>query len=439
MSTAQAWAGVILPTATVTSVWWFWVRHICTKWRGELCDSKIGIYPPATVDEMAYCRHPVEDPAEALRSLAPEESLGTVVRPDVFSIDERRMLLAELPAMMRVYGRKLTRDYKAFLASTLSDAGLDTEWLDDVRFISDAYEDPREPRGAWGTGDALAFDKLPPLLREASSRIQQEFPMVGRLRHVWVEYSPKGKFYRPARQIHQFFGHEYVFVPISTNNRGMTLTLSPTNRSRFADLNEVLRLSWSTRDLDVYVPSGGIARIIGTARFRHNWSLRPKWYFGHPTNPLPLGDDFRSITHSQARSVALNASIVTAVARAVAAMWRTWLVALVALLPDALVAPVKPLLAERAQASSDAASIDDDDQEGAPEAYAIFHYEGPVSMKDLRNRLRRWEMYAYGEAPGKDSYNWDANEKPPTEEAIGKWYEVPWWMLRHYFHFGRYG
>ncbi|KXZ49205.1 hypothetical protein GPECTOR_22g795 [Gonium pectorale] len=141
-----------------------------------------------------------------------------------------------------------------------------------------------QQRRPWGYGDELDESTLPPAIKAAADRIRSLPGLrLGRLRDVTVNYRHSG-FLRLDPHVDPAADGENVFI-LSVDSPAV-LTLSPVNWYRltrwlamlaFVDERDQIRReseagSWTSYDLDVLIPPGGLAHLSGDARW--------KWHHG---------------------------------------------------------------------------------------------------------------------------------------------------------------
>mgnify|MGYP001560142004 FL=1 len=467
-------------------VYFYWMRTQCYSWRAKLCDRDQPTYPPTTIEDMSYLRRPrrrgiteADDadgvaassktpPASAtaittsshtateslfeqsMTVMPTEDNPGFKVKEGVLVDVERAMLINELRDIVATYGRPYTREKRHTLCFELESAGLPSDFVDDIRFVSDLYEDPRRPKAPWGAGDSLKLHLVPPVLRELSSRVQDQFPLIGKLRHVQIEFSPGGRWYCKPKLPHGHAGHDYVIIPLclGADAEGHVLTMTPALRSRSCNILDVIDMSWSSRDLDVFLPPGSVLRVFSSGRFRWSWSVRPgRPWFGHPLNPLPLGPEFRSLNAPSSSSSPapqsgkqeLTSTHDSNLNPTGATRWWWPFSGGGGDISSSSAAPCASLTngggagGGRHRPFIDAAAHPPPRR---PEAFLIFHYEGPVDDKKTRRPFWRWERFAYGKAPVKEEFNWDP-DLPPTEEDVKQQGRLRW-LLTNLQNFGQH-
>lgn len=101
---------------------------------------------------------------------------------------------------------------------------------------------------------------------------------VGRLRHVSMEYSKSGQFYRepPPTSYRCTVGTAYVIIPLRRDRAPAVLTLPPSLLRRNAAVTEIMAHSWMPGDVDALVPSGAMLRVYGSARCGWGWGVRSR-------------------------------------------------------------------------------------------------------------------------------------------------------------------
>ncbi|KAL7702111.1 hypothetical protein NQL31_007978 [Lotmaria passim] len=286
---------------------------------------------------------------------------------------------------------------------------LSVDFLRSTRVIADHPEDIQAMKAPWGCGDHMRLEQMPAALRYLVCHTQRVFEGMGRLRHVYIEYSPSGEFYRAPRPPKMYDGHDYVIIPLRRDGRDTVVTMSPVLRSRVSDLREVALHSWTTRDVDALVPGGCMLRVYGTARYEWGWGMRPgPAWFGSRLNRIvpPLMAEATSSAPDEAASWRLLRQLPWWT-KSPAPLWRR-----VGLWKEANVA------VPASSAPKDAALI-------------VLHYEGPRSNNKQRSLLLQPEIWIFGRPPSVETYEtW--YEDRPTAESV-KEEGVVRFMIRNYF------
>nr|CCC93117.1 unnamed protein product [Trypanosoma congolense IL3000] len=264
-------------------------KRLAFQWREELMDPDAGTYPAMTDADMEFFRrvaHPTS-PGGQGEGLTIRENIGLFVIPDILSKEESEVLLDEAGRWVSVLGQKVDPRKVSFMEGLAKKEGINLGYYSENSIISDHAEDIQLMKAPWGTGDGIRLEKMPSSLRYVVSRIQKKFEGVGRLRHVYIEYSPSGKFYHEPGPTKAFDGHDYVIVPLRRDRDATVVTFSPLLRSKFSFMKDVLQCSWTSRDIDGIVPPGGAMRVYGRARYEWGWGIRPgDVWFGHWRNSL---------------------------------------------------------------------------------------------------------------------------------------------------------
>ncbi|KAG5467425.1 hypothetical protein CUR178_01068 [Leishmania enriettii] len=415
-------------------------KRLAYQWREELMDPEGTAYPTVTDADMEFFRRvapasavaaaeelavPLHRLRAALQStpaadsaaqgaygvtLTAKENIGLCVQSNTLPPETRNVLLNEVGRLSKTLGnnvdpRKITAakrsaqlalaeeaeeryDTAARIPSSSSGPSstcLDFDFLTHTRIISDHAEDIQLMKAPWGTGDGIRLAEMPASLRYLVERAQQTFEGIGRLRHVYIEYSPTGQFYRTPKPPKLYDGHDYVVIPLRRDHRDVVVTMSPVLRSRVSDLREVMRHSWTNRDVDVLLPSGCMLRVYGTARYEWGWGIRPgPTWFGSRLNPVISG-----------KAASLDRG-------SAAGLWSRWKRALWPYLGTQH--PTLMLSAPNCGAPTDAALI-------------VLHYEGPRSSTKQRSLLLEPEVWIFGRAPSIESFDtW--TEDRPTADAV---------------------
>ncbi|KEG15187.1 hypothetical protein DQ04_00151060 [Trypanosoma grayi] len=348
-------------------------KRLAYQWREELMDAEGNIYPAITETDMDFFRrvsppHRSEGKGEPLTV---KDNIGLCVCPDAISADERHVLLDEVRHWSARLGQKIDQRKVSLVESRAHAAGVDMSYYRDLTIISDHAEDIQLIKAPWGTGDRIKYDMMPSALRYLVDKTQRTFSGVGRLRHVYVEYSPSGKFYREPRATKAFDGHDYVVIPLRRDQHATVVTFSPLLRSKFAFVQEVLKSSWTSRDIDAIVPSGGALRVYGKARYEWAWGIRPcSVWFGHSSNSLPI----------------LSSSLD----------------------PCGFIERLRRRLFFHPRVKQ---------QAGLDAALVVLHFEGPRDSNKQRSLLLQPEGLIFGTPPTPETYERWVEERP-SEEAV---------------------
>lgn len=347
-------------------------KRLAYQWREELMDPTGSIYPPLTMAEMEFfCRvsppHGREKKGEAL---SPSQNIGLRVVPNTTSVEERHVLLDQVVRWASQFGQKIDPRRVSLLEERAKSEGVDMDFFRDVVVISDHAEDIQLMKAPWGTGDRIKYEMMPSALRHMVNKAQEAFEGIGRLRHVYIEYSPSGKFYREPRATKAFDGHDYVIIPLRRDQNPTVITFSPLLRSKVSFLKEVLEGSWTSRDVDAIIPPGGALRVYGTARYEWGWCLRPCGvWFGNRHNSLQ------------------NSSMSSAT--------------------GGIIASLKKRLFFGSRKSTDCSEA----------ALVVLHFEGPRDAQKPRSLLLHPEILIFGQPPQPETYErWV--EAPPTKDAV---------------------
>ncbi|PBJ73193.1 hypothetical protein BCY84_14014 [Trypanosoma cruzi cruzi] len=369
---AGTWfVGLTIPTVIV--VGFFASRkRLAYQWREELMDPTGNIYPPVTAAEMEFfCR--VLPPYRRERKgepLSVSDNIGLYVSPDAFSGEESHVLLDEVVRWTSLFGQGIDPKKLETLEERAKAERVDMSFCRDVVIISDHAEDIQLMKAPWGTGDRIKFDMMPASLRYMVNKTQRSFRGIGRLRHVYVEYSPSGKFYHEPRPTKAFDGHDYVIIPLRRDENAAVVTFSPLLRSKFSFVRELLESSWTSRDLDAIVPPGGALRVYGAARYEWGWCIRPhNVWFGHRDNSL-----------EKFSASPVQCGMIQAITRR--------------------------LFHSRAEQPKNKEA-----------ALVVLHFEGPRDSKKVRSLLLHPESLIFGRPPKPETFEqW--TEERPTKDAV---------------------
>lgn len=327
---AQTWfVALAVPTVAVGS-FIATRKRLSYQWKDELMDPNSGVYPTVTDAEMAFFRR-VSSPetieieserghvasstglsrAAKEHKLSASDNLGWFVSyfPDFAKIYSN-VYLDQLKLLSQKYGipwsskrvasfSKRVEEEKS-LGSLAPDSVVVDSYVNNT-IISDHPEDAQLLKAPWSCGDSLCIEDLPLVLRVLNQQVQKAYPDVGRLRHVWIEYAPSGHFFCKPKSPKMFDGHDYVIVPLTRNFEDSVITFSPTLRSKFPRIPDIMQHSWTSRDVDARIPSGAMLRVYGAARYDWGWAIRPgrKWWgtptqqiSGSQTNPVICQENF---------------------------------------------------------------------------------------------------------------------------------------------------
>ncbi|TPP44567.1 hypothetical protein CGC21_7000 [Leishmania donovani] len=404
----QSWYTALAVPTIVVGVFVATRKRLAYQWREELMDPDGTAYPTMTDADMEFFRR---------------ENIGVCVRSNVLPPEMRNVLLNEVQRWSQTLGntvdprkiRAVERSVQLAIAREALESGevdarassnpsagsstpLDFGFLKHTRVIADHPEDIQLMKAPWGSGDRIRLAEMPASLRYLVERTRQTFEGIGRLRHVYIEYSPTGKFYRAPRPPKMYDGHDYVVIPLRRDQGDTVVTMSPVLRSRVSDLREVVQNSWTNRDVDVLLPSGCMLRVYGTARYEWGWGIRPgPTWFGSRLNPL-----------SPAKAARLDVDPCAGLLYRLRHRLQAYLgmqQASIALHPPSCSAP------------TDAALV-------------VLHYEGPRSSTKQRSLLLEPEIWTFGRAPSVESFEtW--TEDRPTADAVGE-EGLLWFMTRNY-------
>lgn len=264
------------------------------------------------------------------------------------------------------------------------------------KVLSDHAEDTRLMKAPWGSGDRLCEEKMPLLLRHLSRQIQQVFPDVGRLRHVYIEYAPFGRFYKEPKSPKVFDGHDFVMIPLRRDHSDSVLTFVPSLRSKFSSLHDVMKYSWTSRDVDIKIPHGAMLRVYGRARYDWGWGIRPgRMWWGSCLQPV--GDQRMCVaggTNHKETSISYSQRLLSAISQCISLSLRK---------KEGYVSPCLPL---QKAGGSDAALL-------------FFHFEGPRAKGKKRSLFFHPESLIFGFPPKLESFEkWE--EDRPSEEEVKK-------------------
>lgn len=412
-------------------------KRLAYQWREELMDPDGTSYPATTTADMEFFRRvaPASSVAAAETSgttsppvyndaygveLSHSENIGLSVRSAVVSLETAHVLLNEVRRWSASLGHSfdgrrvaaiedqaakemadvraqekdggstgnpnLQSSSAARTTANFLQTALNFSFLRDTLVISDHAEDTQSMRAPWGNGDSIRFDEMPASLRYLIRRAQDTYDGIGRLRHVYIEYSPQGCFYRVPRPPKAYDGHDYVIVPLRRDGANTVVTLSPVLRSKVSYLKEVALHSWTNRDVDALIPPGFGLRVYGTARYEWGWGIRPgaSW-FGSRLNPL----------HPQQQPTAMPSSLWHLFQRSIGTL-TSYRFEKNEGAGSRETCTATTATGTRNSTTSDAALI-------------VLHFEGPRSSKKQRSLLLQPELFIFG--------------RPPTAEAFDKWVE----------------
>lgn len=298
---AQTWfVAFALPTVVVGS-FIATRKRLAYQWRDELIDPSEPIYPTVTDNDMKFFRHVV--PAEKVLECSTMKDAGKqwpCLEGDTLTATENKgwfiswydpletvfsdVCLEEVRQIASRFGIFTDSRKISTLASRLDlevqqgelePNALDISKYASIQIVSDHPEDTQLMKAPWGTGDALQTPKLPLALRFLSQQVQKVYPSIGRLRHVHILYSPSGEFFREPKSPKVFDGHDYVIIPLRRDRRETIITFVPSLRSKYPRFSDIMRYSWTNRDVDARVPNFGMLRVYGAARYDWGWGLRP--------------------------------------------------------------------------------------------------------------------------------------------------------------------
>ncbi|EPY19839.1 hypothetical protein STCU_05694 [Strigomonas culicis] len=403
-------------------------KRLAYQWKEELLDVDSPCYPTVTEMDMEFFRRvtpamvtSVAEKGSRLFARRRDEiehnkygvplhtadNIGFFVATSVIPEEYINVYLNEIREWAETLGnavdsRKVTSFVNNLLLSSAGRAAdgtatksplrpVDGDFYSAVRVIADHAEDIQLMKAPWHCGDGIDLDKMPPALRVLAARAQRAFEGVGRLRHVYMEYSPAGKFFREPRSPKSFDGHDYVVIPFRRDGAGTVVTLSPVFRSKFSSLLDVMQNSWTSRDIDCLVPSGGMLRVYGQARYDWGWGIRPgpRW-FGSRLNSVECA----SARHGTERSFL-----------------------------DFL--HIKSKLG-----SQSASSVAATGPSARDAALVVLHFEGPRAKNKKRSLLFEPEIWIFGKQPTVETYEqWEENR--PTEESVRQ-EGVVRFMMRNY-------
>lgn len=287
---------------------------------------------------------------------------------------------------------------------------LNFDFLHSTRVIADHAEDIQPMKAPWGCGDRMRLEAMPASLRYLVHHTQQAFEGMGRLRHVYIEYSPSGQFYRVPRPPKMYDGHDYVIIPLRRDGRDTVVTMSPVLRSRVSDLREVAMHSWTSRDVDALVPQGCMLRVYGTARYEWGWGIRPgSTWFGSRLNHVALGKLNRQISD---KTASLSSS-----------RW-TW---------QRVTQPLTSLFRGGGRGTEQAPTNISAPASSAPSdaALIVLHYEGPRSNNKQRSLLLQPEIWIFGQPPSVETYETWYEDRPTADSVKAE--GVLRFMIRNYF------
>lgn len=420
----QTWAVCLgLPTVVVGG-FIMSRRHLSYQWRDQLMDMDASIYPTTTSAQMSFVRQvaaPTSQPlTEADRRgtvMETSDNIGLSVEPATLSSSEVVVYLNEVKQWVGSLGNAVdTQKVKAFeervrvlnqdADGDTSPARLDATFYREQRIISDHAEDTQLMRAPWGCGDRIQMDKMPAALRDLVNRVAERHPGVGRLRHVYIEYSPQGKFFHEPTMPKYYDGHDYVVLPLRRDESSTVITFTPTLRSRYPTLTDIMTNSWTSRDVDCGIPSGGSLRVYGLARYEWSWALRPgPVWFGSPRNLVHAPSDYLSLKNEYRPSIW---------------SWNYWTHVL-----RAQPSPRPPRALPHMEAMAP----------GLPsttEAALLFlHFEGPQSNGKTRSLFLHPESLIFGAPPTVDTYDlWV--EAVPTRKEVTEQGLISF-LISHYF------
>lgn len=293
--------------------------------------------------------------------------------------------------------------------------GMDTSFYGKLRCISDHAEDIQLMRAPWGSGDRMRQEKMPAALRHLVQTTERTHEGVGRLRHIYIEYSPTGKFFREPRTPKAYDGHDYVVIPLRRDGGDTVVTFAPALRSKFSVLTEVMTNSWTSRDVDAFIPAGLTLRANGLARYDWGWGVRPgPVWFGSRLNMIN-----RSVRDDEAR-YARNGSGV-------------------------FLSSLFPFLAPKAGDSSRGARSPGNSTSVAgtapfaPDAalplkdaaLVVLFFEGPRAESKKRSLLLQPEALIFGKPPMVENFEKWVDDRPTREDVQEE--GVVKFMMKRYF------
>jgi hypothetical protein len=355
-------------------------KRLSLQWREELMDPSCSAFPPLHPAELeSFCTVA----SDALVSEPLQKPVGLRVSRGL-SKEEGATLLENVRQWVRKYGNPFDPRIVEFWEQQCNGAGRDPHLPGQNMLVSDHAEDVQASKAPWGTGDKIDYAEMPATMRYLVKRVQDEFEGVsGRLRHVYIEYSPSGEFFHKPNVTKAFDGHEYVVIPLRARNSDTVVTFSPTVRSRSTEMKEVMLNSWCSKDIDALVPSGKFLRVYGVARYDYSWSVRP----GQPWFGCPQ----RCIGSSAAPA---------GPSPAVESLWtRFW----------------KPKQKESAPLTQSKSAPQDD------AALVVLHFEGPRRQGKKRSLLLHPESLIFGLKPEPATYERWVNDRPTERDVWDDW------------------
>lgn len=275
-------------------------------WRSKLTDHFLEIYPAVPSSRLESNLRVIEneDGSTSSRSV----NIGFDLTPSFLTADESSMLLNEVRSWTKVFGSKLnSKQYEyiqpflerqstrpsseSLTTSPSSTETLNTSFLKENILITDHAEGCEAANAPWGSGDRLKEYMMPSALRHLVRKIEgQSSVNFGRLRHVRIEYSASSTWLKFPSPIPNYDGYEYYILPLRANGKDTVVTFSPIERSRSSGLSDFLWKSFTTKDIDALLPSGGLLRVAGTARFKWSWCMRPIQWWSSPRNVIRNDD-----------------------------------------------------------------------------------------------------------------------------------------------------
>lgn len=292
-------------------------------------------------------------------------------------------------------------------AEASSVTALDSSFFRALRILSDHPEDIQLMRAPWGCGDRMLPSKMPSALRDLVRRAESAHAGLGRLRHVYIEYSPAGEFFSAPRTPKAYDGHDYVVVPLRRDGGDTVVTFAPALRSKYSLLTEVMRNSWTSRDVDAFVPAGAMLRVCGSARYDWGWGVRPgPAWFGSRLNRAN-----RAICADEAKEKELG--------RRQSGWWQR----LTSRRRSTEAVRRGPSVGSSPFAAKDGTPTND-------AALVVLHFEGPRAQNKQRSLLFQPERLVFGKPPTVESYEKWVDDRPTREDVREE--GVVLFMLKHY-------
>lgn len=493
-----------VPPSLLALIYNYYSKRKSAGWRQDLCDTELRPYKDIPVEENRFVRYSGANDGPQ-RAIPLANNPGLRVNDAFLSLDELTVLSRFAKELVGELGLPIPYEGKTQFAKFLHRAGFPAQpapnsgydeallaaapesatdvaltelneaelvkkysaFLDSTRYVSDHPEDEHPERPKWGCGDSLRVSKLPLPLRALSHKVKERLPHLGHLRHVYVEYSPGGEFIRMPKPMRGFDGHEFVIIPFMGED-GAVISFTPVKRDTEPDARRVMQRGWTSADIDVFVPGGGMLQVYSRGRFKYGWGVRPgQPWFGHPRNVLPLGEDLTSLKpRPDSEIVQGAAAAASASSSAVSRPWWSWLWPFGSTAAattqsasdgetradllggfDATVATSSlnnnrplysckwwgppPIPAALRKLNPAGAAALAESKSATARGVLVLCYEGPVSEKKNRNRRVMWEIDAYGVKPTTETVTHWAPDTPPTEEDVKSEGRIMW-MLRNY-------